>query len=78
MTAPRNTRGTVVIGSTESDAHVVPIFLLSLELENRGYRVENLRCFNSAQSFAEAAGRFRPMRWSFPTTTGRPMTTCTG
>jgi methylmalonyl-CoA mutase cobalamin-binding subunit len=59
MNTTVNTRGTIVIGSTESDAHVVPIYLISLELENQGFVVENLRCFNSAAAFADAARRVK-------------------
>ncbi len=54
MTTNLNTRGAVVIGGTESDAHVVPLYLIALELENRGFVVRNLRCFNSVAAFAEA------------------------
>lgn len=48
-------RGTVVIGGTESDAHVVSIYLLSLILESNGFQVENMRCFNTASDFVERA-----------------------
>lgn len=57
MNLKANTRGTIVIGSTASDAHVVPIFLISVELERLGFRIENLRGFNSAAAFAEAVRR---------------------
>lgn len=50
-----NTKGTVILGATASDPHVVPIFLAKLMLEGDGYQVRNLRCFNSADDFARAA-----------------------
>lgn len=55
MTRAPNHRGTIVLGSTESDAHVVSIYLIALTLEQNGFRVENLRCFNTVASFAEHA-----------------------
>lgn len=56
MSPNLNTRGTIVLGGTESDAHVVPLYLIALELESRGYVVRNLRGFNSAAAFAAAVG----------------------
>ena len=50
-----NSRGTIVIGSTSSDPHVVPLYLLKLCLEERGWQVQNLRCFNSPERFVRAA-----------------------
>lgn len=47
--------GLVVIGATESDAHVVSIYLLSMMLEARGYEVINLSCCNSTADFFSAA-----------------------
>lgn len=48
-------RGTVVIGGTESDAHVVSIYLIALALEQNGFQVENIRSFNSVTDFVERA-----------------------
>lgn len=55
MSLIQNYRGTVVIGGTESDAHVVSIYLIALSLELKGFQVENMRCFNKVQDFAERA-----------------------
>lgn len=51
-----NTKGTIVLGSTSSDPHVVPLFLVKLLLEENGYRVVNLRCSNTPEAFVAAAG----------------------
>lgn len=48
-------RGTIVIGGTESDAHVVSIYLIALSLEQNGFRVENIRTFNSVADFVDRA-----------------------
>ncbi|WP_095144254.1 MULTISPECIES: cobalamin B12-binding domain-containing protein [unclassified Pseudomonas] len=55
MNALLNHRGTIVIGGTESDAHVVSIYLIALSLEQNGFRVENMRGFNSVADFVERA-----------------------
>ncbi len=39
-----NSKGTVILGGTESDSHVVSIFLCALMLEEEGYDVVNLGC----------------------------------
>ena len=53
--AKPNTKGTVVLGTTSSDPHVVPLFLAKLMLEENGYDVVNLRCFNTPDKFVSAA-----------------------
>jgi methylmalonyl-CoA mutase cobalamin-binding subunit len=50
-----NTKGIVVLGSTSSDPHVVPLFLAKLMLEENGYQVVNLRCFNAPETFVTTA-----------------------
>ncbi len=55
MSLVPNHRGSIVIGSTESDAHVVSIYLIALNMEQNGFQVENMRCFNSAEAFADRA-----------------------
>jgi methylmalonyl-CoA mutase cobalamin-binding subunit len=57
-----NSLGTIVIGSTSSDPHVVPLYLLKLCLEERGWQVLNLRCFNSAEQFVRMAEADRDTR----------------
>ena len=51
MDGVRNSRGTIVIGATRSDAHVVPVHLISLMLEENGYEVVNLSCCNPTAAF---------------------------
>jgi methylmalonyl-CoA mutase cobalamin-binding subunit len=55
MSVLPNLRGTIIIGGTESDAHVVSIYLSALSLEQNGFQVENIRGFNSVADFAERA-----------------------
>jgi len=57
-----NTKGTVVLGSTSSDPHVVPLFLAKLMLEENGYQVVNLRCFNSPENFVSTAQSLSDIR----------------
>lgn len=57
MTAPPtipNTRGTVVIGATASDAHVVSLFLATLMMQDEGYDVFNRGCQNTTTELFEA------------------------
>lgn len=54
-----NTKGTIILGATASDPHVVPIFLAKMILEADGYTVRNLRACNTVQDFARAAGSAR-------------------
>jgi len=49
-------RNTVVIGGTESDAHVVSIYLAELFLRERGYRVVNRSCQNTVEELLDVAG----------------------
>jgi hypothetical protein len=50
-------KGTVVVGGTESDAHVVSLYLASIMLEESGYKVINRACRNPvAELMAEPPG----------------------
>ena len=51
---PQHGRGLIVIGATESDAHVVSIYLLTMVLEEYGYEVVNLSCCNPTADFFAA------------------------
>jgi methylmalonyl-CoA mutase cobalamin-binding subunit len=42
-----NTKGTIILGGTESDAHVVSLYLATFMLEELGYSVVNRGCLNS-------------------------------
>ncbi|MGB3314944.1 MAG: hypothetical protein WBB85_11070 [Albidovulum sp.] len=50
----RNSRPTVIIGGTESDAHVVSIYIAAYMLEQHGYDVVNLSCQNKTRAFFAA------------------------
>ena len=49
-------RKTVVIGGTESDAHVVSIYLADLFLRECGYRVINRSCQNTVEELLHVEG----------------------
>lgn len=51
MKSNTNTKGTVIIGGTRSDAHVVSIYIATMMLEESGYDVVNLSCQNETPSF---------------------------
>jgi methylmalonyl-CoA mutase cobalamin-binding subunit len=42
----RGSKGTVIVGGTESDTHVVSLYVASIMLEEAGYRVVNRACQN--------------------------------
>jgi len=49
-------KGTVIIGGTESDTHVVSLYLAAIMLEEYGYRVINRTCQNPAADLMADAG----------------------
>lgn len=49
-------RNTVVIGGTESDSHVVSIYLADLFLQELGYRVLNRSCQNTVEELLHVEG----------------------
>jgi methylmalonyl-CoA mutase cobalamin-binding subunit len=46
-----NTKGNVIIGGTESDVHVVPIYIIAQILQEEGYNTTNLSCCNKTENF---------------------------
>jgi methylmalonyl-CoA mutase cobalamin-binding subunit len=42
----KGNKGTVIVGGTESDTHVVSLYVASIMLEEAGYRVINRACQN--------------------------------
>ena len=51
------TKGTVIVGGTESDTHVVSLYLASIMLQEAGYGVVNRACQNPvAELMAERPG----------------------
>ncbi len=51
----KNQKGTIVIGATESDAHVVSLYLAKFMLEENGYVVVNRTCQNPTAELLAAA-----------------------
>ena len=51
----RQYKGTVIIGGTESDTHVVSIYLAAFMLEEYGYHVINRSCQNATADLMAAA-----------------------
>ena len=49
-------KGTVIIGGTESDTHVVSLYLAAIMLEEYGYQVINRTCQNPAVDLMADAG----------------------
>ena len=53
----KGNKGTVIVGGTESDTHVVSLYVASIMLEEAGYRVINRACQNPvAELMAEPPG----------------------
>jgi methylmalonyl-CoA mutase cobalamin-binding subunit len=53
----KGNKGTVIVGGTESDTHVVSLYVASIMLEEAGYRVVNRACQNPvAELMAEPPG----------------------
>jgi methylmalonyl-CoA mutase cobalamin-binding subunit len=53
----KGSHGTVVLGGTESDVHVVSLYLVSIMLAEAGYRVVNRACQNPvAELMAQVPG----------------------
>lgn len=50
-------KGTVIMGGTESDTHVVSLYLAALMLEEYGYRVINRTCQNPAVDLMADPGK---------------------
>ena len=53
----RCAKGTVIIGGTESDTHVVSLYLAAIMLEEYGYQVINRTCQNPAADLMADAGK---------------------
>jgi len=53
----KGSKGTVIVGGTESDTHVVSLYVVSIMLQDAGYRVINRACQNPvAELMAEPPG----------------------
>jgi methylmalonyl-CoA mutase cobalamin-binding subunit len=52
----KRSKGTVIIGGTESDTHVVSLYLAAIMLEEHGYRVINRTCQNPTADLMADAG----------------------